>query len=567
MAPSTDEFLHYIYVNSSAVSLLLILVNTVILSAALLLSCSFCKRIWKNELDLKENDKQTPPPELLKVTVRPNNDSLESNGTKHEVTPTGGDVNAERIDKEIDISETTKPQNGESLNHRALPLPLENHPLPSENHQSQTLPLPPQNLPLPPQNHPSQKIPLPPQNLLLPPENHPLRSKNHQSQKLPLPSQNLPLPPQNHPSQKTPLPPQNLLLPPENHPLPSENHPSQKIPLPSQNLPLPSQNLPLPSENHQSQKLPLPPQNLPLPPQNHPSQNLPLPPQNHPSQNLPLPPQNHPSQKLPLPPQNHPSQKIPFPLQNHPSQKIPLPPQNHPATLPKPEDKAPLYNVSEVKLRQELDHNQINIGADEQNKDINSKTIRPKAPGNSDLHESQTEFLEHRNPIYDSVSEMNGLPPMQSDLPSPETGKKDEDSKTLKSKFTKANDSEPPYSVVRRDKKTVKKSPEQNIGNQGNSTENSTVERNNDNQTAHSIRVLQEQPPTSPDPLDKVNSVLTRTKQRSLKFNEKPKSVCISQDDEEEAPPVPAKCFNFIESEIQQQTTEGETEPANQITD
>ncbi|XP_063771115.1 uncharacterized protein LOC134908857 [Pseudophryne corroboree] len=149
MAPSTDEFLHYIYVNSSAGSLLLILVNVGLLAAVVLISCSFfTKRIRKNGMDLTENAEERPSSELIKVTIHKDNDTLESNGTKPDVIPTDAKINGETMDTEKNMPGTPPPMNGAvsgSLGSDATSASMKNRVLPLIPKDQPVAPPPPED--------------------------------------------------------------------------------------------------------------------------------------------------------------------------------------------------------------------------------------------------------------------------------------------------------------------------------------------------------------------------------------------------------------------------------------
>ncbi|XP_069584516.1 muscle M-line assembly protein unc-89-like [Ranitomeya imitator] len=98
MAPSTDHFLYDIYGEGSAASLMLILVNAVLVSATMVLACSFCKK--SREVNFIKNQQERPKSELKKVIVHKDNWIQETNGIKNGVITTETELISEEKETE-----------------------------------------------------------------------------------------------------------------------------------------------------------------------------------------------------------------------------------------------------------------------------------------------------------------------------------------------------------------------------------------------------------------------------------------------------------------------------------
>ncbi|XP_073529970.1 uncharacterized protein [Phyllobates terribilis] len=101
MAPSTDHLLYYIYGRGSAASSVLILVNAVLVSAIMLLACSFCKKFKTKEVNFIKNRQERPKSELKKVIVHKDTWIQETNGIKNGVIPADTELISEEKEKNI----------------------------------------------------------------------------------------------------------------------------------------------------------------------------------------------------------------------------------------------------------------------------------------------------------------------------------------------------------------------------------------------------------------------------------------------------------------------------------
>ncbi|XP_066450931.1 uncharacterized protein [Eleutherodactylus coqui] len=139
MAPSTDQFLHYIYGKGDAASLMLMVVNAALVSAMLLLGCSFCKKYRTKEVNLIKQRAERPNSELRRVIVHKDNGIQKTTGMQNGATAMGTEGNF-NLTEEANVQTTSvRLKNGAVLSsirgeldktsplmNRGLPLPPEN---------------------------------------------------------------------------------------------------------------------------------------------------------------------------------------------------------------------------------------------------------------------------------------------------------------------------------------------------------------------------------------------------------------------------------------------------------
>ncbi|XP_073480958.1 uncharacterized protein [Aquarana catesbeiana] len=140
MAPSGDHFLHYTSGKDGTLSLALVLVNVVLVSGAILLYCSICKRRTA-DISNSRIKRERPHSELKKVTSLKESKTQETKVTNNGVIPSGAEKNKKsKKDKKKDAEPE---RNGSvvkdddqvllNLKNRVLPLP----PPPPDNEDSE----------------------------------------------------------------------------------------------------------------------------------------------------------------------------------------------------------------------------------------------------------------------------------------------------------------------------------------------------------------------------------------------------------------------------------------------
>ncbi|XP_073418008.1 uncharacterized protein [Dendrobates tinctorius] len=137
MAPSTDHFLYDIYGQSNAASLMLILVNAVLVSAVMLLACSFCNKFRSKEVNFIKNRQERPKSELKKVIVLKDNWIPETNGIKNGVITTDSELISEGKEME---KMSSRLKSGKVPGSEKTLLDLMNRDLPSPPETTQAAP-------------------------------------------------------------------------------------------------------------------------------------------------------------------------------------------------------------------------------------------------------------------------------------------------------------------------------------------------------------------------------------------------------------------------------------------
>ncbi|XP_075719916.1 uncharacterized protein LOC142760612 [Rhinoderma darwinii] len=237
----------------------------------------------------------------------------------------------------------------------------------------------------------------------------------------------------------------------------------------------------------------------------------------------------------------------------HRDYPLPLPPEKLQAAPPAPEVEDPLYDsVKEIKERL-------------------AETHQDKALSNTTTPENQESLkLERTNPLYVSANEVKD-PPLYRETKCGlhEVNKKDEDIKTRDGETSRVL-TEPLYSVIRKGP-SVKKPPQENPGGENNHVKHSTlqkivlpVELNSDNQKVDFIISMEQKPPNPRNPSERVDSMLTHWKKRSIKSSQQPKDVAAGNVGREFPPLVPVKRFD-IESETAQHANEEDTEISREL--
>ncbi|XP_040204055.1 altered inheritance of mitochondria protein 3-like [Rana temporaria] len=130
MAPSRDRFLHYTTGKDATLSLALVLVNVVLVSAAILLYCSICKRRSSDITNSREKRERSHS-ELKKVTILTESETQDAKVTNNGVIPSGAEKN--RKSKKDKKKDAEPERNGSvvkdddqvlvNLKNRVLPLP------------------------------------------------------------------------------------------------------------------------------------------------------------------------------------------------------------------------------------------------------------------------------------------------------------------------------------------------------------------------------------------------------------------------------------------------------------